>query len=151
MRSHLEQVPPNVRRWLRAREWTRHSGVVIVAGLVYIGVGVYYFSYDSSHPQAMALSQALHIAPLEAWSMAFMIVGAIAIFSAIWPPVEHYWGYVMLTCLSTLWSGFYLAGYFLSDAGSSNLVGAAIWGLAASLWWGIGGLIDPRVPLQRKG
>lgn len=128
--------------WLTLRPWRRHSLVLLVAGIVYILVGCGY-AFTPSNPQRdAALQVPLTLLPLDCWASLFMLVGALAVLSARWPPASERWGYTTLTGLSTLWAMFYIWGMILGGS-STNITGAGLFGLLAFMWWAVSGLRNP--------
>jgi hypothetical protein len=128
--------------WWQLRPWRRHSMVLLVAGLVYVGIGVAYMLSPANPVRDATLRVPLTWMPLAAWGVLFIVVGALAVLSARWPPASETWGYTALSGLSALWSMFYLWGTVLG-AGPSAAPGLFVWGLMAFLWWAISGLHNP--------
>lgn len=121
----------------------RHGKILIVAGLVYILIGVAYSSWDDNDPRTAALKILTRIAPIEFWGGLFIVSGLLAIVSSKWPPFSDAWGYMVLTGLSGGWSSTYLMGMLIAGAPSTNINGVFVWGLLGFLWWGISGLENP--------
>lgn len=133
-----------LKRWLMFRPWQRHSLVLMVGGLVYIGVGVAFLSVgDLSQRRELSLDIALRFMPLDSWAMVFVFAGFLACLSSRWPSFVETWGYMVLTGLSAAWSAIYFLSIFLGDAPYTNLSYGLVWGLLAFLWWGISGLVNP--------
>lgn len=134
------RVPNN---WRGVRPFKRHSLVLLVAGLVYIGIGI---AYVSSHPtpdRVEALYYATTVLDFEDWGFVFAAVGLTAMISSRWPPVSETWGYTVLTAMSSAWATFYLFGIWFHGTPTSNYTGVATWALIAFLWWAISGLVNP--------
>lgn len=142
MRSVKElcrEIPPS----LRMRPWSRHSMVLLVAGLVYIGVGCSLITNDLSPARARSLAIALQFFPADFWGWVWVICGIMAVISSRWPAVAESWGYVVLTGLSSGWSATYLMGVIVLDVPRINISSALVWGLVAFMWWAISGLVNP--------
>lgn len=129
--------------FLGIRPWRRHSLVLMVAGLAYIGVGASYIFAEPTRAREIALTVALRWFPIEFWGSVFVVAGGLAIVSSRWPPVAETWGYMVLTGLSAGWSATYAMGVIFANAPAMNLSGALNWGLLAFLWWAISGLTNP--------
>lgn len=126
--------------WLGLRKWQRHSTILLVAGLIYVGIGLGMVYLEPSPSRFHALVAALKWAPMSFWGQVFIFAGFLSMISARWPPASKVWGYMVLTGLSAGWSAFYAVGIFMGANLTSNLAGAATWGLIAFLWWAITGL-----------
>lgn len=130
------------KNWVRLRPWTRHSLVLGVAGLVYIGIGIAYFDPNPPPAREAALRVALTWMPIQGWSAVFVAVGLLAMLSSRWPVFSLTWGYVTMTGLSALWSGVYLGGIVIGGS-FQGFTGALLFGLLAFMWWAISGLVNP--------
>lgn len=130
-------------KWRGVRPHTRHSIVLSVAGLVYIGTGLLYIYTEPNAARVQALKVALHMMPMQGWGVVFIIAGLLALVSSRWPPASETWGYTSMTGLSAGWAGVYLSGIAVGGAPSQNLTGALVWGLVAFLWWAVSGLVNP--------
>lgn len=130
-------------RWMGIRPWTRHSLVLLVAGLAYVCIGIAYHYIIPGGPRWEALVVARHWIPLDAWATVFVIVGIMSIISSRWPPFADSWGYAVLTGLSSGWGAFYFAGVIFENTPMSNLTAGFVWWLVAFMWWAISGLINP--------
>lgn len=131
------------RKFVGVRPWMRHSLVLMVAGLVYVLIGINYILAVPTHNREVALQVALDKAPVEFWGGVFIAAGALSIISSRWPPVAETWGYMVLTGLSLGWCVTYLTGVVLMDSPASNLSGSMTWGLLAFMWWAVSGLVNP--------
>lgn len=134
------------------RPWTRHSLVLMVAGLIYASIGVAYRNLDVSEERLAALQVALSLWPLEIWGDIFLVSGILAFISSRWPVVAETWGYIVLTGLSAAWGATYAMGVILGESPGSNYTTAALWSLVAFMWWAISGLLNPekvRGPAKR--
>lgn len=132
---------PRAYEWRTLRPWRRHSLVLVVAGAVYVSIGIAYILGPTNPTRDQALRVPLHWLPLCAWGVVFLVAGALAFVSARWPPASETWGYSTLSGLSALWACFYLAGAVLGATGA--LPGALVWSLVAFMWWAIAGLHNP--------
>lgn len=139
MRSHFFGLRP----------WRRHSLVLLVAGLVYVLIGLSYVLAEPTEARRVALQLAFAWAPIQIWGGVFMFSGFLAIISSRWPPISKTWGYMVLTGLSSGWAMFYLMGVVAFDAPSQNLSGVLSWGLIGFLWWAISGLRNPGEPDEK--
>lgn len=129
--------------WLGIRPWQRHSLVLMVAGLVYVLIGLSYILTEPTPSRALALKYALVLASVDVWGWVFILSGILSIISARWPPISETWGYTVLTGLSAAWAAFYLVGIVFGHSPTANISGVFSWGLIAFLWWAISGLINP--------
>lgn len=129
--------------WRGFREWKRHSIVLLVAGLVYIVLGVSYIVIPLIPSNERGMHLALVWAPIWFWGSLFVLAGCLAILSSRWPPVSETWGYTVLTGLSCGWAAVYAAGLVFFNAPHTNLRGVLSFGLLGFLWWGISGLLNP--------
>lgn len=134
---------PREHDWRHLRPWQRHSLVVGVGGIVYILVGAAYLSDEPPAARVASLHLAADVLPLRAWGIVWIVVGLGAVISARWPPASKKWGYSLLAALSVCWSAMYGIGWLISDAATTSLSGACVWGLVGFLWWGIAGLDNP--------
>lgn len=125
------------------RPWKRHGLVLLVAGLVFVGIGTSYILAEPTPARAKALYLALMWLPVETWGGIFMFAGFLSIISSRWPPVSKTWGYMVLTGLSAGWATFYLVDILFFDSPWTNISGTLSWGLVAFMWWAISGLRNP--------
>lgn len=139
------------RHYIGIRPWTRHSLVLLVAGTVYISIGVVYFGTEDNTPTWVALSIAREWLSLNTWGIIWMVVGVLAILSARWPPKVETWGYMALTSLSAGWGAFYILGVIFADNTKGSLAVGMMWLLVAFLWWAISGLISPELERMNDG
>lgn len=130
-------------RFLSLKPWTRHGGILLVAGIAYIIMGVVYSFHTPSESQAEALYFALNLMPLDWWGFGFIAAGTMALVSSRWPSWSKSWGYAVLTGWTAAWSAFYFAGATLTDAKVVYFGTASIWALQAFLMWGVSGLVSP--------
>ena len=133
------------------RPWTRHSLVLLVAGLSYVAIGMSYFYALPNGPRWDALVLAREWMPLRYWGAVFVLAGLLAVVSARWPPVAETWGYMVLTGLSAGWGMFHLLGVLVENAPRAGYTSAATWFLVAFLWWSISGLANPSRVVIRHG
>lgn len=132
-------------RWKGIRPFKRHSLVLMVAGLVYILIGISYISTKPTHSRYVALKVALDWMSIDKWGYVFIIAGALAIISSRWPPISETWGYTVLTGLSTGWGSFYLVTVLFEHSPAQNLSGFLTWGIIGFMWWAISGLTNPHI------
>jgi hypothetical protein len=147
MTSFMTTPVPPQHPWRGIRPWTRHSLVLIVAGFMYVAIGVAYILASPSPSREAALVVALQWMDIHHWGFVFMFVGFLAVFSSRWPPISETWGYMALTGLASGWSGFYAMGVILEHSPVANISGAFLWALVAFLWWAISGLLNPPLEL----
>jgi hypothetical protein len=114
-----------------------------VAGLIYIITGIVFIITVPSETRKATLYLAYYWFPTQFWGSIFILAGIMAILSARWPRFSDSWGYVVLTGLSTGWSGIYIVGMIFSHMPTASFTAGVIWGLLAYLWWAISGLINP--------
>lgn len=129
--------------YLKFKPWTRHGGILVVAGCVYILAGFVQIFSRPTESQVEALYFALHLMPIDGWGVGFVVVGLIALISSRWPNWHRSWGYTVLTGWSAAWSAFLFAGATLTDAKVVYFGTAGTWALLAYLWWAVSGLMSP--------
>lgn len=125
------------------RPWNRHSLVLLVAGLVYLGIGFAYMIAGPSASREVTMAFQLSWMPLQAWGAVFALVGLASIISSRWPPASETWGYTAMTAISGGWAAFYLLGIPFFGAPIQNLTSVLVWSLVAFLWWAVSGLVSP--------
>lgn len=131
-------------KWFKFRPWQRHGLVLMVGGLVYIAIGLSFVALGDPPPaRKVALVIALNMFPLPVWGLQFIAGGLLSCLSSRWPYFYDSWGYMVLCGLAAAWSAIYGLGYFLGNAGISNLIYMLIWGLVGFMWWAISGLVNP--------
>jgi hypothetical protein len=131
------------RRFVGVRPWTRHSLVLLIAGLVYVVVGVVYIQTPIGGPTWQALTVARSWMTLDHWGYLWIVVGLLAIISSKWPPVAEKWGYMALTALAAAWGSFYILGVIFGHTTVGGLATGLLWWLVAFMWWAISGLVSP--------
>jgi hypothetical protein len=139
----MQHLYPHLHPWKSLRPWERHSFVLLIAGLVYIAIGVSFYTTEITAANERALHVALSWWGMDVWGIIFMFAGWLAVISSRWPAISTTWGYVVLTGLSATWATFYGVGVLFDLAPVSNLRGSFIWGLLAFVWWGVSGLVNP--------
>jgi len=122
-----------------------HSVVLVVAGLVYIAIGITYLTAEPTTDRLLALKYALNWLDYNDWGWVWILVGALSIVSSRWPPVSETWGYTVLTGQSAAWSLFYVTGVLFGNAPVSGVSGVLAWGLIGFMWWSISRLVNPEV------
>lgn len=138
--------------WRGIRPWTRHSLVLLVAGLVYTAIGFAYFFAPMEGRRSASLVVALNWMPIQGWASLFISAGILAVISSRWPPIADTWGYTVLTGLSAGWATVYAMGVIFEQSPTANLSAAFLWGLVAFMWWAISGLVNPdRVVVMLDG
>jgi hypothetical protein len=138
-----------VKRWLSLRPLQRHSLVLLVGGMVYIGLGWIFMTTEELSPVREAtLALALEHAPLKTWGFIFVVAGILAVISARWPSFSDRWGYAILTGLASGWAGMYCLNYIFNYSHVRTLGYGMVWGLLAFMWWAISGLVNPAEILQ---
>ena len=139
------------RHYIGIRPWTRHSLVLLVAGLVYIVIGVVYLNTQENGPAWASLAIAREWLPIDALGALWIIVGVMAILSARWPPKVETWGYMALTALSANWGSFYILGVIFGYNTIGSLAVGLMLLLVAFLWWAISGLLSPELERVKNG
>lgn len=127
---------PRAHTWWALRPWRRHSLVLALGGLIYVGIG---FAYIIAQPTTQQL--AARVAPMPVWGVLFLVTGFLALLSSRWPPASEKWGYSALSGTSAWWSVLYVFGTFIFDGRA--LTGGLVWALVTLLWWAIAGLDNP--------
>ncbi len=125
------------------RPWKRHSLILMVAGILYMLVGVTYITDGPTRGREISLALLVQYAPIQFWGLVFLCCGALSVVSARWPPFTETWGYMVLTGLSTLWSLTYLAGMLFFKSPATYITQSFLWGMLAFMWWAISGLLNP--------
>jgi len=138
-RGNMEENVKN--RFWGLRPWKRHSMILMVAGILYILIGLSYVLGRANKARDDSLVVLLQFIPLSAWGVVFMLVGAATCVSSRWPPFHETWGYTILTGLSSMWMAAYFTAFLFYH--SQSLSGAILWGLVAFMWWAISGLLNP--------
>lgn len=128
------------------RPFQKHSQVLLVAGFVFIGIGIAYVNTVPTPSRVEALQIALSWWSFRTWGYHFIVAGVITIISSRWPPVSKTWGYAILSSLSAAWAMFYLLGVLIKGSPVNNLAGFLTWGLISFMWWAISGLVNPDDP-----
>lgn len=147
----MEHALAMIKSLTGVRPWKRHSLVLIVAGLVYIGIGISYILAEPTEARAQALHLAFFWLSADGWGVVFIFAGILAAISSRWPPISETWGYTVLTGLSAAWAGFYLMGIVIDESPLVNLSAVLSWGLIAFMWWAISGLVNPPVIVRLVG
>lgn len=130
-------------KWSRLRPWRQHSLVLLLAGLIYGGIGTSFFFYEIPGPRYNSLIVALSFAPLYFWAVMFILVGMLAILSARWPTFNEKWGYIALTGLAAWWSAIHFLGIIFVDTDKASSTMGLIWLLITVLWLSITRLMNP--------
>jgi hypothetical protein len=133
----------NTRKLWGLRPWKRHSTILLVAGFLYVLIGIQYIVAEPSEGRNRALAVILQVAPIHIWGGLFFTAGLLAMISSRWPPTTHVWGYMVLTGLSSGWGATYATGLIFSHAPPTNIGQSIVWGVLAFMWWAISGLPNP--------
>jgi hypothetical protein len=131
------------RRFVGIRPWTRHSLVLLIAGAVYIVIGLVYIQTPNGSSTWTALSVARAWLTLDHWGWVWITVGILAMISSKWPPVAEKWGYMALTALAAAWGAFYVLGVIFGPSTWGTAAVGMVWWLVAFMWWAISGLVSP--------
>lgn len=143
-RGGLEKDPNMTKpRWLGLRPWKRHSTILMVAGFLYIPIGLGYALSPATEGRTNSLKVILQVAPIQVWGGAFVLAGVLAMISSRWPPLTETWGYMVLTGISSGWAATYFLGWAFFHSPPTNLGQTFIWAVLAFLWWAISGLPNP--------
>lgn len=131
------------------RGWTRHSLILIFAGIMYIGIGIAFLNTPAIYAKDPSLKIALAWFSLDGWGWIYICCGSATMLSSLWPMGSEKWGYTVLSSLSSAWSVFYLfAVIFVKGVPKLVLIQSLLWGILAFLWWAISGLISPEAAKQ---
>lgn len=133
------------KKWMALRPVRVHSTVLVVAGLVYIAIGLTYLNAEATPARVQALQYALNWLSFNNWGYVWIFVGVLSIISSRWPPISETWGYMLLTGQSAAWSLFFAAGIVFGGAPTSNFAGVLSWGLIGFMWLAISRLVNPEV------
>lgn len=128
--------------WRLLKPWSRHSMILIIAGITYIVKGLAHARIPQSPEHEQVLYFALELMPYEKWGWVFIFVGLFTILSARWPAWTRTAGYTALTGWSAAWAAFYLVGIAHTPERLPYFSVAMTWAMVAFLWWSISGLID---------
>lgn len=134
--------------WWGVRPFERHSLVLLVAGAIYVCIGISYLIAEPTPARVEALKYATRLFDYNEWGWSFVLVGSMSLISARWPPVSEKWGYFALTGQTSAWAAFYLSGVVFGGTPLSNISAFMSWGLIAFMWWGISGLVNPKAAGQ---
>jgi len=133
-----------LRPLLGLRSLKRHGLILIVAGVMYVLIGVaYILAPPTLVNRTGSLDILLAVASLDFWGWVFVVCGTLVTISSKWPPFAETWGYMVLTGLSTGWGTAYLMGIVFLQSPMINISGFFIWSLFGFLWWAISGLLNP--------
>lgn len=127
----------------REGHWTRHSLVLTVAGLIYIGIGYAFMISPGYVGKDPSLTSALRLLPLHGWGIVYICTGALAMLAAHSPIGKKSWGYMILTALSSAWAALYVLSVISGGAPRMTLLSSLIWLLLAFIWWAVSGLLSP--------
>ncbi|MCA1806539.1 MAG: hypothetical protein LC687_01550 [Actinobacteria bacterium] len=146
----MEEKPQwrDLKAWFVFRPYERHSLVLMVGGLAYVGLGASFLIGGPDADRELAIFVATMVMPATFWGFAFVFAGALAVLSSRWPSFSDSWGYAVLTGLTGAWSMVYFTGYFMGHAPSSNLGLGFAWGLTSFMWWAISGLTNTKRVLE---
>lgn len=125
------------------RHWTRHSLILIGAGLIYIGIGIGFHAAPPIVAKDPSLVVALHWLSMHAWGWVYIAAGTIALSASLWPSKNKVWGYMVLTGLSSAWACFYALAIVFHHAPSLVWISVLLWSVLAFNWWAVSGLISP--------
>lgn len=125
------------------RPWRRHSAAVLIAGGVYIALGITYLTTAPTVSRTDSLAVALFVMPLRGWGVVWIVAGVLAAISSRWPPASETWGYQALSGMASLWAAFYVLGVLAMGSPVQSLTSGLVWGLIAFLWVIIAGLRNP--------
>lgn len=131
------------RHYVGIRPWTRHSLVLLIAGLVYVCIGFVYVNTPIGGPTWEALVTAREWFSLDQWAFLWIVVGALSMISSRWPPVAEKWGYMALTGLAAGWGAFYILGVIFGGNSIGTMAVGLVWWLIGFMWWAISGLLSP--------
>lgn len=123
--------------------WSRHSRVLLVAGMIYVAIGISYISAYKNVQKSPSLKVALSWLDLPFWIAIFLAVGFLVICSAFSRIGRKTWGYMLLAALSSTWAAFYILAFLFKGAPALTLVSGLTWLLLAFVWVQISGLISP--------
>lgn len=123
--------------------WTRHSLVLIVAGLIYIGIGYAFVVSPGYVGKDPSLKSALRLLTLDQWGFVYIGTGVLATISAFSPIGKKTWGYMILTAISSAWALLYVISVITGGAPKITLLSSLIWLLLAFIWWAVSGLLSP--------
>lgn len=139
------------RHYIGIRPWTRHSLVLLVAGLVYVVIGIVYMRTRVGSPTWEALVTAREWLSLDVWACTWIVVGTLSMISSRWPPVAEKWGYMALTSLAGGWGAFYILGVIFGPNTLGSITVGLVWWLVGFLWWAISGLVSPETIGEANG
>ena len=127
----------------KERHWTRHSLVLTVAGLIYIGIGYAFIVSPGYVGKDPSLKSALRLLTLDQWGYVYMSTGLFAMVAAFSPIGKKTWGYMILTSISSAWAMLYVISVVSGGAPRITLLSSLIWLLLAFIWWAVSGLLSP--------
>jgi hypothetical protein len=127
------------RRFLKLRPFKRHGVILMVAGFIYMAIGVSYIAAPTTEEVRHNLVIALIWFPLHFWGGVWFGVGLLALISSRWPPVFESWGYAVLTGTSgwlerNLLDGDHLQGDLINQPPIRRGLGPARLSLVGGEW-----------------
>jgi hypothetical protein len=125
------------------RPWTRHSIILLVAGVMYIAFGVSLMKTKLTFAREVGIDIALQWFSITTWGLIWIAVGLMAILSSRWPPALERWGYMALTGFTAGWASIYLLSIIFGESPLANLSFVFVWSMVAFMWWGVSGLLNP--------
>lgn len=135
----------------RLNHWTRHSLVLLGAGLVYVAIGFGFIYAEPGIEKDPSLKIALHWINMDQWGYIFIGCGTAALLAANWPIGKKAWGYMFLTALSAAWCSFYILAILFYGAPKVVWISALTWGLLAFIWWAVSGMLSPEQVRRMHG
>lgn len=127
----------------REPHWSRHSLILIMAGLIYIGLGYSFITAPGYVGKDPSLHSALRLLSMDDWGVVYIFTGGLAFSAAFAPLGKKTWGYMVLTALSSAWAFLYVLSVFTGGAPKLTLLSSLIWLLLAFIWWAVAGLLSP--------
>lgn len=131
--------------WLALRPWNRHSLILSILGVLYLGAGVIWLVNEVTTTRAAQMALPLTWTGGAWWplSMAWILVGSATLLSTRWPPFYSRWGYVATGGLASFWGLCAATSAVAYGNWSAGLSGVFIYAIITILIWGIAGMVAP--------
>ena len=119
-----------------ARPWpgTLRGLILWLFGVAFIVVGsLNYIGTTIPEPTRTYLAFALDHIPAATIGVGFIVVGAVAMFTAYCHRGRDHYGYLLAAVFSGAWGSVYVCGWLFYDAPTRALGGAVVWLLYSAI------------------
>lgn len=125
------------------QHWTRHSLILMIAGLMYAAIGYAFIVSPGYVGKDPSLKSALRLMTLDQWGLVYICCGVLAMISAFSSIGKKVWGYMVLTAISAAWAFLYVMSVVSGGAPKLTLLSSLLWLMLAFIWWAVSGLLSP--------